>query len=236
MLAALASFVIGRGDFGNPIQPRFIFFRFHRAWVKMLGLAVLFGMGQGYLVIAPALLVLMLVGKEGALGTILACGGIVSSFVLYGLGRMAKPGHRVAVLGAGILLFLSGSLVNTAMFNSQGVVIFMVCLVIAKPTLEWAYFPIQMNVVEMVSAIEGRNQYCYIFNHELGLYTGRLLGCGVFLALAHGFSDTIALRVALPCVALVQLLAVPLANNILSHGTNRDALAGGAEVPVRASP
>jgi len=223
VFAAFASYVIRKGNFSRAPQPKFIFFRFHPAWRRMLVLAVLFGLGQGYLVTAPALLVLMLVGKEGTLGAILACGGVVSALVLYTIGRITKPRHRVAVLGTGIMIFLAGSLVNTILFNARAVLIFMVCLVIAKPALEWAYFPIQMSVIDAVSPIEQRNQYAYIFNHEFGLYIGRLLGGVSFLFLAIYISDVVALRVALPVIALIQLLSIPLAKRILASNRELEA-------------
>lgn len=215
LLAGLACAILSRGGFGRPKQPRFVYFRFHRAWVRMLGLAALFGLGQGYLAIAPALLVLMLVGKEGALGSIVSMGGVLSAIALYAIGRVAKARHRVAVLSLGFVMFLIGAVVNTTLFDAFGVLIFMGCLVVAKSALQWAYYPIEMNTIDAVSGVEERNIYAYIFNHELGLLVGRAIGCGAFILLARGISDVVALRVALPSVVLVQLLAIPLAKRIL---------------------
>jgi YQGE family putative transporter len=196
----------------------------------MLALAALYGLGQGYLVTAPALLVLMLVGKEGTLGAILAAGGIVSALLLYGLGRTTRPEHRVVVLGIGISLFLFGSLVNTALFNPAGVLVFMICIVLAKPTLEWSYFPIQMQVIDMVTPVENRSRYTYIFSHELGLYVGRFLGCSLFLYLAIHVSDVMALRIALPSIAAIQLLALPLAKRLLGSRDDMEAEARKAAI------
>jgi YQGE family putative transporter len=215
ILAAIASIVLCRGRFRKPKQPRFIYFRFHRAWVRMLGLAALFGLGQGYLATAPALLVLMLVGKEGALGAIVSMGGVVSAIALYVIGRTAKVQHRLMVFSFGLVMFLIGSIVNTTLFNAFSVLVFMGFLVVAKSALQWAYYPIEMGTIDVVSAVERRNNYAYIFNHELGLLIGRALGCGTFIVLARCISDVAALRIALPSVVAVQLLAIPLAKRIL---------------------
>ena len=61
-------------------------------------LAILKGLMQGYIVTAPAMLVMRLVGQEGALGAIQAVGGVVSAFMLYFIGRTTKPAHRMAIL------------------------------------------------------------------------------------------------------------------------------------------
>jgi len=95
-----------------------------------------------------------------------------------------------------------------------GVLIFIGCLLLAKPLLDLAYYPIQLQVVDVVSHIEGRNEYAYIFNHEFGLFLGRALGCCLFLAIAYWGSGIAALKYALPVIALLQLLSIKVANQI----------------------
>lgn len=216
-LTVIASVIVHRGSFVNPPKTRFIFFRFHRLWYKLLSLSVLKGLAQGYFVTAPAMLIMLLVGQEGALGTIQAAGGVISSFVLYAVGRTAKPRHRLLVFAFGLVLFAVGSLVNAVMFDAKGVLIFMACLLLAKPLLDIAYFPIQMLIIDIVSRIEGRNQYAYIFNCEFSLFLGRFLGCGLFILLARYVSDVAALKFALPIIAALQLLSIWVTRSALSE-------------------
>jgi len=100
------------------------------------------------------------------------------------------------------------------LFNVVGVLIFIGCLLLAKPLLDLAYYPIQLRVVDEVSRIEGRNEYAYIFNHEFGLFLGRALGCGLFLGIAYWCSGVAALKYALPVIALLQLLSIRVAGQI----------------------
>ena len=216
VLTVLASIVLHFGRFENPPLTTFVFLRFDPLWHKMLVLAALKGLVQGYIVTAPAMLIMMLVGQEGTLGTIQAVGGIVSSFFLYGIGRVAKPNHRVLVFSIGLVLFFIGTVVNAALFNATGVIIFMACLILAKPILDLAYFPIQFLITEIVSRAERRNQYAYILNHECGLFAGRALGCGLFLVLATWISDIAALKYALPIVAVLQLASIWIASRTLT--------------------
>ena len=213
-LTVLASGILERGVFRTPKDERFVYFNFHPLWWKMLTLALLKGLAQGYIVTAPAMLIMLLVGQEGTLGATQAIGGIVSAAVLYLAGRTAAPRHRILVFSVGLLLFFVGAVVNTLLFNAIGVLVFIACLLLAKPLLDLAYYPIQFQVIDVVSRLESRNEYAYIFNHELGLFTGRCLGCGLFLAIAYGWSGTAALKYALPVIALLQLLSIRVAGQI----------------------
>jgi YQGE family putative transporter len=214
-LTILSAFILERGTFRNPKQTQFVFFHFHPLWWKMLQLALLKGLAQGYIVTAPAMLIMLLVGQEGTLGTTQAIGGVFSACLMYLAGRMAAPKHRIFVFSAGLLLFFLGAVTNTLLFNAVGVLIFIGCLLLAKPLLDLAYYPIQLQVVDVVSRIEGRNEYAYIFNHEFGLFLGRALGCGLFLGIAFWGSGVAALKYALPVIALLQLLSIWVAHRIL---------------------
>jgi len=213
-LTILAAGILERGSFRNPEHTRFVFFHFHPLWWRMLQLALLKGLAQGYIVTAPAMLIMLLVGQEGTLGATQAIGGVFSACLMYTVGRLAAPNHRRIVFAAGLLLFLLGAVTNTLLFDAVGVLIFMGCLVLAKPLLDLAYYPIQLQVVDAVSRIEGRSEYAYIFNHEFGLFVGRLLGCGLFLGIASWWSGTAALKYALPVIALLQLLSIRVAGQI----------------------
>lgn len=216
LLTIFSSILIHRGNFENPPKSEFIYFRYHWLWNRMQLLAILKGLAQGYIVTAPAMLVMLLVGQEGALGTIQAVGGILSAFLLYVIGRTAKPKHRIIIFTIGLGLFVLGGLANALLFNATGVLLFMVCLLLGRPLHDIAYFPIQMQVIDTVSAIEHRNKFAYIFNQEFGFFIGRFAGCGLFILLANSISDTFALRYALLIIGIVQLLSIWMAKRILS--------------------
>jgi YQGE family putative transporter len=213
-LTAISALLLERGTFRNPIQSRFIFFKFHPVWRRMLELAVLKGLAQGYMVTAPAMLIMLLVGQEGTLGLTQAVGGILSASVLYTVGRATAPHHRRTVFAAGLLLFFLGSLASSLLFNAAGALIFVGCLILAKPLLDLAYNPIEFEVIETVAELELRSEYAYLFNHEFGLFVGRSIGCLLFLAIVHWGSGVAALRYALPVVALLQLLSIRVAGQI----------------------
>jgi MFS transporter, YQGE family, putative transporter len=215
ILTIISSIVINKGSFENPNLKKFVYFRFDRLWIKMQILAVLKGLAQGYLVTAPAILVMRLVGDENSLGIIQSISGIITALLLYILGRLTKPKHRIYVFGAGYIIFLAGALCNGILFSSLGVILFALSIVLFRPLHDIAYFPIQMKVINVVSEKEKRSEFAYIFNHEFGLYIGRFSGLLLFILLASYISEVVALKYSLIVIAVIQILSIPLAKHII---------------------
>lgn len=213
-ITVLASFICFRGTFKNPEQKRYVYFRFHPLWYRLLSLALLKGLAQGYLVTAPAMLIMLLLGKEGALGTAQSVGSVIAALAMYIVGRLSAPRHRIKIFAAGLLLFAAAATANGILFNGTGVILFMLLLLIAKPLLDLAYFPIQFSVIDAISRIEKRSEFAYILNHEAGLYAGRFLGAGTFLALAYFVSTEVALRYAIVIIGFLQLGSIYVAKTI----------------------
>lgn len=222
ILTIFSSIVIHKGKFKNPAHKKFVYFKFDVLWYKMLGLAILKGLAQGYLVTAPAILIMRLVGNEGSLGIIQSISGIITALVLYVLGRVTGPKHRIYIFTIGYLIFLIGTITNGVLFSASGVMVFVLCKVLFQPLHDIAYFPIQMKVINVLAFKEKRNEFGYIFNHEFGLYVGRFIGLGLFIYLAFYISETFALKYALIIIAVVQLLSIPVAKHIISQSNLYD--------------
>ena len=218
LITILASVVCFRGTFKNPVQKQYVFFKFHKLWYKLLTLASLKGLAQGFLVTAPAMLILRFFGNEGALGSAVSIGAIIAAIIMYVLGRVSKPSDRIKIFAAGLLLFAIGTVINAVLFSQPGVVIFILLLLIAKPLMDLAYFPIQFQVIDIVSKIENRSEFAYILNHEAGLYVGRFLGAATFLVMAKYGSAEIALRYAVVIIAALQLCSIFVAKKIIADG------------------
>jgi YQGE family putative transporter len=217
LLTIISSIVIHKENFKNPEQKKFLYFRFHVLWRKMLVLAGLKGLAQGYLVTAPAILIMRLVGDEGSLGLVQGVSGVATAGMLYILGRTTKPSDRIYIFSAGLVIFLIGTLVNGILFSAVGVIIFILCKVLFSPLHDIAYYPTEMRVIDVVSKIEKRNEFAYIFNHEFGLYVGRFIGLMLFIGLDAYVSESFALKYALIIIAIVQLASIPVAKHIMGE-------------------
>ncbi len=221
-MTVLATLICFRGRFGSPATPRFLHVCFHPLWTRLLRLALLKGLGQGFLVTAPSMLVMTLLGDEAALGTVQTVGGLVAALAMYVLGRVTGPADRTATLTIGLVLFVLAAAANAVLFDAVGVVLFMLLLLLSRPMMDLAYYPIQFRVIDIVKRIEGRSEYSYIFSHEAGLYVGRLVGAAVFLLLAYFFSTAAALRYAVLLISVVQLPEILIARRIVAQGDMLD--------------
>lgn len=213
----IASIVFHFGEYKKPKSEKFLYFKFHKLWNKMLQLSLLKGLAQGFIVTAPAILMMKFFQSEGALGTAQSIGAIIAAVVMLFLGKLSKPKHRLFIFSIGLVLFFLASLFNTLLFNSTGVIIFIFLLLIARPILDIAYFPIQLKVIDLLSAIENRNEFSYILNHEFGLYVGRFIGAGTFLGIAYYGNVELALRYALLIIGTLQLLSIVIAKQLLKQ-------------------
>ena len=117
VITVIACMTLWKGKFENPKETNFLYFRFNILWKKMLWLAGLKGMVQGFLVTAPAILVLKLVGDEGALGLIQGVSGALTAVLVYVLGRMARPQDRLKIFVGGLIVFFAGTLFNGILFS-----------------------------------------------------------------------------------------------------------------------
>ena len=217
VIAIGACIALSKGKFENPKQKEFFYLRFHKLWYKLLSLAGLKGMVQGFLVTAPAILIMKMVGNESSLGLIQGIAGGATAIIVYVLGRISKPQHRMKIFGFGLFVFFIGTLSNGILFSAIGVIIFVLCKVLFQPLHDLAYFPTMMKAIDAVSAIEKRNEYAYILSHEVGLFIGRAFGMVLFIVLAYLFSETFALKYALIIVGVIQLLSLPLAKHIIKE-------------------
>lgn len=215
ILTIFSSIIVHKGDFVNPKNERFIFFKFHKDWNWMVLLGSFKGVAQAAIFFFPILLIMTIVGKEDSLGGLIALGSLVSAVVLYLIGRFSKPEHRIYVFSAGLIIFLISGMVVSIWFTVIGVIVYQILNSLSRPLLDASYFPIQLGVIDYVSAIEKRNEFSYIFNHETGLFMGRMVGCLLFLVTAEYFSPEFALRYVLLIIALIQILSIPVAKYLI---------------------
>lgn len=214
ILTACSALLVEQGAFAQQSPQRFLYWSFPRAWWRFLAISLLKGLAQGYSIAAPAMLVLRMVGEEGTLGLTQSIGGMVSALLLYWTGRVAAPHQRSMVYSAGAGLYLLGSIFLTWHFDVLGVLLFLACLLPAKPLLDVAYNATEFGVIDRLSQNTGRCLYAFLFHHEFALLTGRALGFALFFLSMRWISADAALRVVLPAVTAMQLLSIPILRQV----------------------
>ncbi len=191
--------------------------RYPVVWRRLLLLAVLKGTVHIFLMTSPAVLIIrVLGGHEGALGLVQSIGAVAAAAVMYGIGRVARPRHRVPVLVFALVLYGAGAVVNALLYDRLSVLLFIGVQLMAQPMLDLSYGPIMLGALDAVSAAGGdrESRYAYLVSHEIGIFAGRVLGACAFIVVACASTGDAAFRYVLALMALVHLLCWPVANAV----------------------
>ena len=218
LLIFSACIVLHQGNFAKPIRQQIMFFRSSGIWGKMSGLAFLKGLTQGFVITAPAMLVFDSLGKEGTLGASQSVSAIITSFLIYIIGRNTLPFHRIHIFSGAIALLLLSSGILSFYYSTFSIFFMIFCLVFTRPLIDLAYSPIFLEVVEKLSLQDDSRMYSYIFNHEIWLFCGKILGGAFFLAILYNFGEQITLRHMFLLISLIYSLSFFLIKSLNSDG------------------
>jgi YQGE family putative transporter len=173
--------------------------------------AFLRGFTQLFAIIVPVLLVFCVLRQnEFLLGKVQSIGALVAGLLLYIVGRIAAPRHRIWIYIASAVMYAVGACVN-AILNTSGSSIFLIMvLLFCGPLLDMSYTTLFLRAADKVAEEEGRNSYTYIFVQEVFFYGGRLVTMGIFFCALH-FSEEKIMTIAIPLLTLLNLLSIPIA-------------------------
>jgi MFS transporter, YQGE family, putative transporter len=213
ILAALFLFAavnIAKGKYQTVPLKKFFYLRYGKLWNRQRAVNLFEGIAEGGLFTIPPILILQLVGKEGALGTIDSISVALSTIPVYLMGRYAKPQHRIYVLAISLLALFIGSTILAVSYSKGGATLFYAFVKLAYILNAFMYATIRLRSVDVSKQLDGRDEYAYIFDAELLMEAGRLLTIIFFCIIYFNFSAEIALRYVLLFVSVAQLLVLPL--------------------------
>jgi MFS transporter, YQGE family, putative transporter len=209
-LFALAAVNIAKGKFQTVPLKKFFYFKYGRLWNRQRTVNLFEGIAEGGLFTIPPILILQLVGKEGALGTIDSTSVALSTIPVYLMGRYAKPEHRIYVLAISLFALFAGSAVLSISYSKAGATVFYAFVKLAYILNAFMYATIRLRSVDVSKKLEQKDEYAHIFDAELFTEAGRLLTIVFFCIVYFKFSTEIALRYVLLFVSVAQLLVLPL--------------------------
>lgn len=215
ILSMIAIGIVNKAKFNNPNGDQFLFFKYDKLWRKMMLFAATKGIMQGTIMIFPILLILSIIGGVSMLGIIVSGGQILSAIMLYLIGRMAKPKHRMLIYTTSIVFFTVAIIIHFSFYSILGVILYNVLQFIAKPFHDVSYFPTEFKVIDIVSKIEKRSEFSYIVSHEFALFFGRISAILVVLFLTYNINADFALRYGLIFIAVAMITSIFIGKNLL---------------------
>jgi YQGE family putative transporter len=225
VIGILVMLCAGRLIFKHATQvPYFttIFARFKsKLWRKVQAMSFIIGFAHGITAFVPPLMILYLVGNEGALGGIASLAAVAGGVGVYILGRISKPNNRAAIGGFGIWILIGVSLLFSYFYSPLTVIIYNIGLAFYSLFFGAGHDPILYAAIEADNRGENPLHYARLCDREIFLNSGRLCGIGLFLALFFYTSPDISLRLTPLITALTQLPLLLLLPRIMRESTTR---------------
>ncbi len=158
----------------------------------------------GVTLILANVVILVLVGSEGALGTVQTITAALSSLMLYVIGRKATHEASWKLVAIGSLCFFAGTLLLAANFAWIGAVAYSVVITIAW-AIQWP--PATSVIMDVLDheEVDPSKQYAYICDSELFYNIGRGIGIGIAVVLLLRFGQATTLRFTPFIVGIIQL-------------------------------
>jgi len=175
-----------------------------RSWKMMRFFNVIYNTQTGLNFIISSVLILVLIGNEGVLGTLQAAAAGLSAIILYIIGRKILIKNSWKMVGFGSLIFFIGAGILAGTFTWIGVLIYEIIITVA-----WAFqWSSSYSVAMDLTDHEENNpeaQYAYICDNELYYNIGRGTGIVIIVLIIFLATEKIALQWAPFIVALIQL-------------------------------
>lgn len=174
------------------------------SWWKIRGVALTIGLADGFWYYLPTILVLLLVGKEGALGLAEGFSALISSLLLYDLGKRLKAHLRLKALLWGYAFYILGSVLLVIHFSYISALSYLFLINFAGSFIWANYLPMFYKLIEKETKTGPNPAYGYIFDHEVFLNIGRISSAFLLCFLIFYSSEEAALRLAPLIAALAQ--------------------------------
>lgn len=158
----------------------------------------------GVTLVLSSILVLVLVGGEGILGTLQTVTAGLSAIALYFIGRKATISIAWRLVMLGSIIFFIGTCVLAGIYTWVGALAYTIVITIAW---SFQYVPTNSVSMELMDKLEQNpeKQYAYIFDDELFFNIGRSIGISAIVLLALVFNEATALRWSPLIVGIIQL-------------------------------
>jgi len=218
VLILYAITLILKSSFTSPVIKKFVHFRFSKLWQLHRVFALLFGFVSGGFLFFMPLLILNVAGDETVLGKIELTMAIISVSVIYTLGRITAAKHRSKMMFIGALVVIAGGLflsstiktgetfLDLVKYSFLGVIVMKICQVTAEPVINVAYASTKLSNFEKASKIEDRDSYTYVFDNEIFVGIGRILGGVLFIMLNNYISPIGALQYVFVILGGLQII------------------------------
>lgn len=210
ILLFISGTIIRHGTFESPAPELISRLRTGPFWKRRRLLSFASGFTDGTMSFTPVLLLLLFVGNEGVLGSVTALVSFVTAIAMYLYGRYVKTEYRYEVIFISSSLFFVSTLFLLFFPAKMSIILHMLLVGVSTSFFAMAVSPILLSLAEEEMGENKESRYSFIFDDELFLDSGRLVGIGVVLGIACLTSQTTALIYGSVVVAGIHLVLISI--------------------------
>jgi YQGE family putative transporter len=192
-----------------------------RFWNRARIFTALKGIAEGSGIFIPTLLILRLIGQEGAAGTAQSIATLVASAVMYALSRQMRPHNRHLVLKSGVMLMVLGAVALSLLYSPTSALVYLILETLAIQLLWGAANPMIFDAIDTDHGSNGE-PYRYIVDRELFLNLGRLSGVFVVITLSLLCDVDRTLRIAPLILAIATSSLLLFSRGLSSNSETKD--------------
>lgn len=160
----------------------------------------------------PTVLVLMLVGSEGELGTLESFSALLIALILYYIGRKARTQDTLKIIFWASFIFVIGVIFLNVFFGLIGAIVYSLTYSISSAITWNLMYTTSMAVMDKESEHgHNHNQYALVFDNELFFNVGRIIGMCLFFGIIYYTSQESSLRITPIIIGILQFtMLIPL--------------------------
>jgi YQGE family putative transporter len=198
----LGAWYIVRAGFDDYVPRGFFVWGASSLWNRVRTFTAVKGVAEGSAMFIPTLIILRLVGQEGAVGVTQSLSMVFTSCALYLIAARMKVASRGAVLRLGVGGMVLGGVILSCLYSEAGALAYLFLETLGVQILWVAANPIMLDAINGDQG-ESADHYRYIVDRELFLNLGRIVGVCVVVILSCASGADTTLRIAPLLLALV---------------------------------
>jgi YQGE family putative transporter len=184
-----------------------------KQWKKMRAFGFVFGLLSGLMGFIPIVIVLQFVGREDALGTVQSLSAVIAAIIVYFIGKKITHKQRLWIVGGSVIFSILAGMSFAIFYSKLGVFAFFAFQALSVPLGSIGFSALYFEVIEKENETKN-NHYAHIFDSEIFLNSGRIIGVFIFLLAIHLFSQASAIRYTIVLLTIFQILLLIIARSI----------------------
>ncbi len=190
ILLLICGAIIRRGQFDSPAPPAISRLRIRPFLNTRRLLSIASGFTDGTISLTVVLLVLLLVGNEGILGSLTGLVSFATAVAMYLYGRYVNIKYELRTMLVSSIVFFLAAICLIVLPGIIGIMLYILLVGISTNFFAMSSSPLLFSLAETEMGQDSTMRYSFIFDNELFLNIGRLIAIGILFLFSYFQTET----------------------------------------------